>query len=307
MAEADAAARQLIECWIKDATTTPPTELLVANSQKPPSDNEAAAELFNRGVGRSAEHGVVRRHGDKLSAAEHPAGGTRIALGPVSSEVAVNITANGFRGLLSTLYTRRSGDRIAPQRRHKEATNRSRPVGESCLARSMAAAAGGASSSGAGDGSDDALDLGGLYDADGSDDAFEAGEAEGEGDDEEEEEMMEEEEDFRAAVLGGRAEDAGESDRQVCVEQHRMRMRTLLRQAVGGAEDGETRSLLTLGHRDVVLVVSSSLVALLAFRRAVLCAMRQPFLVLICTAILGPLLDTTAKEGGGIRLGLRGT
>jgi hypothetical protein len=54
MAEADAAARQLIECWLRDATTTPPTELLVANSQKPPSVEEGAAELFARRVGTHA-------------------------------------------------------------------------------------------------------------------------------------------------------------------------------------------------------------------------------------------------------------
>jgi hypothetical protein len=54
MAEADAAARQLIECWLCDATTTPPTELLIANSQKPPSEEEAAAELFARRVGTHA-------------------------------------------------------------------------------------------------------------------------------------------------------------------------------------------------------------------------------------------------------------
>ena len=54
MAEADAAARQLIECWLRDATTTPPTELLIANSQKPPSSDDAAAELFARRVGTHA-------------------------------------------------------------------------------------------------------------------------------------------------------------------------------------------------------------------------------------------------------------
>ena len=54
MAEADAAARQLIECWLKDATTTPLTELLIANSQKPPSSDDAAAELFARRVGTHA-------------------------------------------------------------------------------------------------------------------------------------------------------------------------------------------------------------------------------------------------------------
>ncbi|CAH0378679.1 unnamed protein product [Pelagomonas calceolata] len=54
MAEADAAARQLIECWLRDATTTPPTELLIANSQKPPSPDDAAAELFARRVGTHA-------------------------------------------------------------------------------------------------------------------------------------------------------------------------------------------------------------------------------------------------------------
>jgi hypothetical protein len=54
MAEADAAARQLIECWCRDASTTPPTELLIKNSQKPPSDQDAAAELFARRVGTHA-------------------------------------------------------------------------------------------------------------------------------------------------------------------------------------------------------------------------------------------------------------
>jgi len=54
MAEADAASRQLIECWLRDATTTPPTELLIANSQKPPSSDDAAAELFARRVGTHA-------------------------------------------------------------------------------------------------------------------------------------------------------------------------------------------------------------------------------------------------------------
>ena len=50
--EADAASRQLVECWLRDATTTPPVDLLIANARTPPT--HFAAELFARRCGTHA-------------------------------------------------------------------------------------------------------------------------------------------------------------------------------------------------------------------------------------------------------------
>jgi len=52
MKEADAAARQLVECWLRDATTTPPVDLVIANARTPPT--QFAAELFARRCGTHA-------------------------------------------------------------------------------------------------------------------------------------------------------------------------------------------------------------------------------------------------------------